>query len=1096
MRSLLTLTCLLFSSSNALAANLDFGPLQCREGTADSGPLLSKLIFDRAAKPFVCQLTATNNTGATLSGVKVGLTFGQHTAVPLPWNADTDQDQVADVNAGAYFHCLGGGAAPASETFTPPMVIGVIANYPGFNQNVVVQGGGITHPYIVRCGDFTDIPRVEWTIDNLGNGQQSAMRVVFYSGYSVQDVVPFETQMSVTVTGADATLPPSVPIRVEDTDDDTFFFSALAPQRMTPSLALAGNLRVASEGGTDDVANARTGTELDLYLPYLHHDGSEWVLRMDDAYDAGVDVLLFDPDDLQLNVNYRNANAAFGVHYRDRGEGTQEIAPTGALAIPLEEIAPNHYHLDWGYFPGDPGYLAVRAFSLSWAADFNRDPVVQDWLAARPYLASGDNAGSLAGFETGRVCVDSDQTDEVCAVATGTLYDTLARLEAALLLDTTWGLPTTVGLAEPSAPAPFTTMQSQFAIATLPWRGMEVFGSLQFPNGHVTTDESSDPVFAVPMGFLQGATALPTPMTFAAGTEADTSHEATLLQRVVPLSTTWSAITPGVITDPEVKELTWTCAPSRYAVRNFGGRECGIGLTWRVPGNARSSVTGENVQTPSDMTDASLGATLKYGATDGDTQVLTHALALDIEVNAQSRYGTSFVTDSGVDMGNPLTVGRVHQAPQATVTTSAHASTGCLWANMALGNIYGPISIALTWPEGFYPTSTDPDDPDGARALFGRETLTLAASLGVGARAPETSYAYDVDLPNRTLTVTFDGPLDGTDQRFPGPDEVDTDTLDYVEARWLAVRLRGIYLPGVAPLPEWGCTVTIGGITDSSGVIVTPDPIVRPPGVPQRVIGPSSLTLDGAPSSNPVTLGGTWTTTLNLHNAAYSTSGILTNGAKLQSEDTALFVRVPQAGDPGQSGTVATAFVAASLHASNPARIYVSSADTLPSPLPNSEQLATDPAFTLCAIENEPCLASAAPGTVRWVAFALDTVLVTDAAPRGTPPPPYGSGRVEAPYVATLTLEDVGSSDGARAVPYAVGTNAAGAPVDAFYPVDLLAPDLCAEPIYEICSEDAPGSVFTFDVVRAADGAVCAVRCTISGPEGALACDPTPVCPD
>lgn len=1099
MRSILALICLSLLSSRALAGDLDFGPIQCREGLVDSGPVLTQLSFDRAAKPFVCQFTATNNTGATLNGVNVNLKFGTHPDVALVKNADLDADASLDVDAGAYYHCLGAsGGAPMSATFEPGIVIGVAASHPGFNQNVVVQGPGSNYPYHVssRCFDFTHSPRVDWTINNLGNAQQSTMRVTFYSGYSVQNTPPFTTHMSVVVTGATATLPAKLPIVVDDTEADDFAISAIELQRMTPTLALAGTLQVSGDGGTDGVANARTGTELDLYLPYLRYDGGDWELEMDGEFDPAVDLLLFDPNDLQLNVSYRDYNAAIAVHFRDLATSAQEVSPTSAFPIPLKKITDNHYHLDWGYFPGDPGNLGVRRIVVSWAVDFSIDDTVQSWLARRPYATSGAGTGAFSGFETGRVCVASDQTPEKCRVATGTLYDTLVRLKAALASDTLWEVTNGLGSSESYALAPFDTWISALNVATLPWRGLSLSGAIQLPNGHATQDVASAAVYVTPKSLERPTMTLPTTMTFSAGTTADTSNEGALLTRVVPISATSTTIAPGTLS-ADTKEIAWTCVPSRHGVRNFGRRECGLTTRWTIPKTARSSITGEALYSPHDMTDASLGATAKYAAFKGDTQQLSEALALDIEVDARSRYSTTFVTDGGLDIGSLANVGFVHQSAQTETTIGAYASVGCLWGNTALGNIYGPVTIVLTWPEGYFPASTNPDDPDGARALFGRDTFGFAASAAYGARAPTSAYDYDVDLPSRTLTVTFDGPLDGAAQRFPGADEVDTGALDYEEARWLAVRLRGTYLPGVAPVPAWGCTVTVGAITSSAGALVTPPAIVSNPGTPHRVIGPSSLTLDGASSANPVTLGNTWTTTLNVRNAAYTTTGVIPDGggASVQSDDTVIYVRVPRAGDPGQLGTVATAFVSAALHASNPAKIYVSTLDSLPSPLPNSDQLAGHAAFTRCADEGQTCLAGAVVGDVRWVAFALDTVLVTDAAPRGTPPPPYGAMRIEAPYIATLTLADIGSSDGARAVAYAVGTNATGAPIEASFAVDLVAPDLCAVPLYDICVEDEPGSVFTFDVVRAADDVVCTVQCTISGPAGALTCATTPVCP-
>lgn len=55
--------------------------------------------------------------------------------------------------------------------------------------------------------------------------------------------------------------------------------------------------------------------------------------------------------------------------------------------------------------------------------------------------------------------------------------------------------------------------------------------------------------------------------------------------------------------------------------------------------------------------------------------------------------------------------------------------------------------------------------------------------------------------------------------------------------------------------------------------------------------------------------------------------------------------------------------------------------------------------------------------------------------------------------------------------------------------------DLCADLVYEQCIEEEPGSVFSVDVIRPNDGAVCQVQCSTAGPGAPIACATTPICP-
>lgn len=1075
--------------------------LQCWQGEDDSA-IVETLSFDSVGKPFGCRILIANNTDVSLDGAVFTLTFGEHTPVPLISNP-----ALGGYDPGAYYNCTtyGGGPSPAglappppgTAFFRPNMVMDILSAFPGFPTGV--KTGGIGYPYnrddlLPRCTDYHLTPSVAWT-PQIPGGETEVLRVEFRSGYLRQGAT-FQTALRLDVTNLPAGLSVSPLIAPIDVAMPTVPLSTYGPSlaiapRLAPTLALAGS---ASIGTNATVATgAQSGFRVDLFLPYLRQAGAGvWVVAADGNFDAlAGDVLLFDPADLQLNVGYADYHGSDFTRFRDALEVIDQMTPGTALPLPLVKLDESHYRLDFGHLAGNvgPGNYGIRYIALAWAANFNQSAAVQGFLSTSSSLL------------TGKVCGATDQNP------TATCRDAQSNLvaEQALLgqISGAFRLDANVGMSEGSAATPFQNVYSQLVTPFLPWRDAELVTTQQVPND--SPDALGSERRGVPVQTRVDISARPHVLSHS-NVLADTGWQSNLPAREVPrtLAGAWSPVGADLALPPDTTEVRLDCDVSRYGVESFGyDNECSHRVFWKVPRNARSSING-SLYSRTDMTLASLGATAHYSVIRGGTSLVSGKASVSIEVNSRSVFELSAIRSTTPnDLARQVWWGEDR-------TTGQFAGGGCVFSNTGIDNVQGPVEIEVTWPIGFAPLDAA---EIYARFLYGDATLDVHnAYQDSGTPIAEADFeVIDYDLDARRMLVRIQGPPPAG--YFPGPDQV-ADPIDYADARWVGVRIDGMYVPGVDRFPDWQCRAMVNESVDAQGAIVLGVERTLST-VPFRILGPAAPILSGYATPAIVPQETLWTTVLDLRNAAYSAAGaLLGSGARLSARESVVYYRVPRDGDidaATQGGALVVEFNRA--WSDEPRAIWV--ANTEEPGLPIESQLASSPSWVLCAAPGTPCdaLALAAAGVstdaVRWVAFVVGEAMVTDAEPRGVRPR-TGIERVEDPYLQFVELRDVGSDPGVLVRPTVLLASLDAAqlqgPYDAYDALirgdcvengctddDMCTTDTC-DPITGLCTSapvecDDDSGLYS-PVINAAGEVVGAIRCALVN--GAIACDVGP----
>lgn len=987
---LIALMLLAFVAQNARAQGLAVD-LQCWSGSTESTPL-ARLTFDEVVKPFGCKVLISNNTGANLTGVDFELTFGEHPLAPLSPNP-----LMGNYDVGAYLNCPT--QPPTGNSFRPNMVLDVSANFPGFPTGTVQSGS--SYPYGPRCFDYNTTPKATWRRD-IAAGATATLRAEFKTGYIVAGS-NFTTALRLKVTGQGFAAVPdrTVPVDVSLATYPLEVVTNYAPPQ-SPALAMAGNLNVGT--GLSTLRGANTNTRYDLYLPYLRTGANGLEVVADASYDPTAGhKLLFDPADLQLNAGYTDYFTRFAARFRDAATG-EDTNLSGALQFPLERVKDNHYRLSLGHLSGNNANLGTRLVTTSWAANYSQDPTVQAFLTGKTTTI------------TGRLCGRSDQSPEVCGQATANLYSREV-LVTRLLETLVYNNVNTIAQNETSAVTPFTVMGLWVIPPYIPWRETDMQIVAQVPNNSL--GQRGRPYNLRNTGLLAPTTNL----GFISSGATDIGDEENLLNRTVPSTApdAWTSVgnfAAGVAVPDTLNELKTDCQPSRYGVRNFGSRdECRLVLDWRVPREVRASIDG-STYSPTDLRRAALGSTGTFTVRQGDEVLINVRRSYTMEVDGGSRFSLSFLRDT-----TPRDLVAQRWSGVQDRTTNQYASVGCAFANVGLDNVRAPLTLTIEWPIGYEPTPSGQDLASAFRVVYGDQTLaTQGQNWGSapGYPAPTDRYTVAVDRAARRATVTFVGPRpDGT---FPGSDQV-VAPLDYSDARWVAVRVDGEHVPGVAREPGWTCKMMITESRAPDGALVLGTERVLTD-APFRILGPPAPVITGSSTPGRVPAFGTATATVVVTNSAYNAAGQrLLNGAALSAREAALYYRVPRAGDAPEveNGAILSSFVSANTLES--ADVWVSTLDT-PTRARTSLLEAGGAGWLLCSEGGETCdLAALAalgvlPGEVRWVAFALDELAVTDAEPRGVRPV-SGVARVENPYRFEVTIADAGSDDEAMMRPRA-----------------------------------------------------------------------------
>ncbi|MFO0746243.1 MAG: hypothetical protein U1F43_11290 [Myxococcota bacterium] len=975
--------------------------LQCWQGATETA-ILPRLTFDEVAKPHGCKVLISNNTGADLSNVDFTLTFGAHPEVPLISNP-----ALAGYDPGAYYNCQA--HPPTGASFRPSMVLNVNAAFPGFPTGVTQ--GGRSDPYGPRCFDYDLTPRAAWRV-SVAAGATETLRVEFRSGFLLAGA-QFQTALRLDVGNlpnglsvAPRTVPVDVSVPLHPLEADAYPVPS-----QSPTLSMAGTLWLGT--GYFSLRGSQTGVSADFYLPYLRAAaGGGLELAVDGHYDAQAgDLLLYDAADLELNAGYAEFLTYHAARFRDAATG-EDTVTAGGLPMPLLAVSDDHYHVDLGHLSGNAADLGTRRIVVSWAAAYNQDPSVQAWLAGKSQII------------TGRLCGDSDQSGTVCADAVAPLFGEealLTRLFQVFFDHTSFNQ---TAERESSAATPFTILDSYIQPSLLPWRDTQLTLVSQVP---VNAQGQKGEVLDVRKS---GGLHVQRPLFgYYSLAPSDGGHESSLLDRVVPSAgpSDWVALgqliyDPATPAPAAATEIRTECWPSRYGVRNFGSRiECDPLVRWKVPRNARPSID-HSVYDATDMSHASLGSTARITVRDDTGAVRIDGLkSYYVEVDGGSRYSLNLIWDdqprSDYQQQRWFTI-----TPDRT--TAQYAAVGCVFANLGLDNVKGPLTLTLDWPLGWEPSAVSPLE-NAVRVVYGDATLAAQGQNWGAAPSvpvPTDRYTVSIDAALRRAVVTFAGPR--ADGSFPGQDQVAA-PLDYGDARFVALRIDGAHVPGVARVPQWTCKATIGESLAPDGAHLVGAEQSLPPDAPFRILGAPAPVLSGEPNPTVVPSGQSWTTTIDLRNAAYDAAGRrLLDGAALSARDSVVYLRVPRDGDVDpatQGGPLAVTYTQA--RSDEAESVWVATTNVLPAALPASgAELATAAGWRRCALANAPCDAAAlaglgvTPGDVRWVAFALGEVKVTDAAPRGTAPV-NGIGRVEAPYLAYVTMTDVASGNGVLARP-------------------------------------------------------------------------------
>jgi hypothetical protein len=321
-------------------------------------------------------------------------------------------------------------------------------------------------------------------------------------------------------------------------------------------------------------------------------------------------------------------------------------------------------------------------------------------------------------------------------------------------------------------------------------------------------------------------------------------------------------------------------------------------------------------------------------------------------------------------------------------------------------NVSGPIEMCLPLPLGFQlENGFDVSDP---------QFPGLIDAAGSGNVASGTAAFVDPSVYTYTLTPVSD-PEIAADLCVQVP------TYTLAAGHSLQVIVDGRVVPGVHPRAWFAYGFTGGPLTaqgeDAQGNAITHTLATNWSYIDVSGAAKVDVTSDVTPSTQIGNdTGVCYDYTLDTH-AFLDDGNVDPNGATLPTQDAVSYAWIPRS-DVVQPASLTASDTADTLFDT------ASSPDALGIWIHTAEDPARDDSTTLsangwqlCADVGETCDAAALAvlgltvADVRWVAFELGDLPVSDAEPRGTAPFD-GATRVNVPYTATICLVEDGSADG------------------------------------------------------------------------------------
>ena len=953
-----------------------------------------------------CRVFYANNSGAALSNVSFDLNFGQSATYALEPAA-----QAATGDPMLRFFC----PAATHRTWTPPVVRDVAPNAPGFPVGTFA-GADI-------CDPAHGASSYVWTLPTIPAGATGELRInEIYTGNFPEART---TQWRLNVTS------PSGPLGVP-----TQIVNVNLRGPTTNAAQISGNGAPLHTRGSINghvtvnrpPNGAATGARVTLYLPYEDRTSGAPVLVADQNYSASNPNhrLLYDPADIEASLSI-STNFSGLLNYLAPGDSAGPLTGDNANQILRKVPNSNRVEVLIGLVGDRPGSLVVPSTEASqtvmWAARLS------------PAFIGTFPVGTT--LPMGRACATTVlPASSTCVDITAPVIDPATIAADQNSPTSAWNITSFSGQSEAGADLPGGTTSAftdlNISAPSLRRLAMEASPRLEFIS-QLPGDSVRRSTFIGASVTLGGGALTPSvdpraavnrlglfaPKLYVSTAATPYGAEANLLARVVPgqsmeagwrectsadytCSTTAAQAAGANVPDITEARIILDNVP-RYFVR-FGSFRFAprLGLAFRINDDARASINGL-AATRNNMTNASLGlkALLRLAPIiSGAPLNLAIGSTINWEVDARSRLA------AGVDL--LLSNGGLASSPRVA-TTEQVGGFSCAFINQGADNIFGPLDFEMQVPVGFEvgPTIGGLE----TRATWGTKDFGGGAGT-VRGTVPAANVVETFDAATRTYRwrVTPGAPM----QRIWGasPD------LTFPSAALFRVQVHGTIVAGAPRVLSSTCRVSAASVVGSDGTSgpFSSGPLTATYNVTS--VAPALQLLGGA---TPSMINGfeLFTQDILVDNPAYQNNGMrLTNGATASARDSALFVRVPRDNDWPE--VVEGGVARATFHRATPTNASAVWVHTGDAPLRgDATALTAGNGWRRCALAPAVCDAAAlaaiatTAAQVRWVAFQLDEVLVTDAEPRGVSPR-QGRTRSDVPYAVRLELRDAGSGQSAR----------------------------------------------------------------------------------
>jgi cysteine-rich repeat protein len=961
----------------------------------------------------VCAIYIGNNTGSTISALDLSVVFPSTTAELVSTSLLPD-------------------GIPALTPSGPPW------NYTyRFAEDVDVPAG-----FEAPTFDY-DSQTATWSLANVPPGTRELR---FHTGWdfhwSHYDIVFPEGTWPLTLTGtADGT-----PIPGTRQVDLAVNLGRRPDIRMDGpgSAGLLGNLASVFHAGRRVHANygagqwgAHTNAQLVVYLPYW--DGSDFVA--DDGFDPALHTPAVDLSTLDAEA-VRRASRGYGITSAPHEIVAFDPVTTGSTTLPWTGPAsgPNAHRM----LVYDPGTNTLTAtFGTlgtgqpnSYGAAENHHWQSIRWSARINPAVAGNIVADTTRIPTAG-CLQSDQVAaDIGGVASPGLHTDWCRsrdlpIAAAEVSTTSFSYHGSVH-NEAHAFAPQSQGRSNFTCnnSSSQTRDVDIYTQMPgdtdvratFERAYVSTASAFGPdgldnvevyVSEAPSdyGFLADLTGRALPQSLpadwvlcASGTDSVTCERA-------------DVVAAGV--DPDlVEEVRIAIAGQKPQTLSTADafRGCNGEVRWNLAPEALSSIDetvpcgpGDSFSR-NDMSQAAIGSIVDWQSRFDSGETLSQELAWNGEITEASKLSACHLsaTDSGGEdyVGWSCGYGRVRAAALGDYRTwhARFVNSG------SLANISAPYRWCATLPYGFQLANTQ-DPTDAFRPTVSHNPIS---HLWNGTPVPIDRYTYTWSPVTREMCV--DVPYSG-----------DTgDLLDVLSpGEQFAVNIRGVFTPGAdRDLRSSGVFLEYEGY-DTCGA---PGTLTN-----AGLVGGWSLALapaieiDGAASETAVGDGAEFCYDIEVYNDAWDDTDALVNANAGSARDSVVYQPIPRSGDhPGVDlGDADATFVAA--EPVNAGSTWIATADLDPATFAGSTALDDghtnpDSDFVKCTDAPAVCDAAAADAAltgsgrdhtdVRWVAFDLGEVPVTDAEPWGVAPL-EGNTRLSVPVRSRLCVAEAGSIDGA-----------------------------------------------------------------------------------